>query len=542
MSDHQTAKTSTEKSGRRFLQGALILTVAGVVVKIIGSLNWIFLSWVLGGEGIGIYQIAFPLYLLALSISDAGIPVAVSILTAERAALQDYRGAQRVFRLSFLLLTVTGFALSLLLYFGADWLIGHRVIRDARAYYSIIALAPAIFLVTLLSSFRGYLQGWQMMTPTAVSQIVEQLLRVFTMLVFAHYLLPRGLEYAAGGASMGAGVGALGALGVLVWYYCRLQRKLHEKMQLTPVPPESMEIVSSRKLLGRIAALALPVSLSSLMLPVVANLDLFIVPLRLEAAGFTVGQATERFGYLTGMAVPLVNLATIVTASLAISLVPAISHAKSLNDSREVMYRTAGAMRLANLTTVPFTVLLCLLAEPVVNMIYHAPGAAGVTQVMAGGIFLLGLHQVTTGVLQGLGRTSIPVVNMGLAAVFKVALNWGLTAIPSLGIQGAGLATLADLGVAAGLNLYFVYRYTGYCFPCGDLLKNVLAAAVMGIFVHFAYGPLLGLLRIPFIAVALVSMAGGLIYIAAMLATGGLIRRDLARIPFIGPRWFREPA
>ena len=362
MSDHQTAKTSTEKSGRRFLQGALILTVAGVVVKIIGSLNWIFLSWVLGGEGIGIYQIAFPLYLLALSISDAGIPVAVSILTAERAALQDYRGAQRVFRLSFLLLAVTGFALILLLYFGADWLIGHRVIRDARAYYSIIALAPAIFLVTLLSSFRGYLQGWQMMTPTAVSQIVEQLLRVFTMLVFARYLLPRGLEYAAGGASMGAGVGALGALGVLVWYYCRLQRKLHEKMQLTPAPAESMELVSSRKLLGRIAALALPVSLSSLMLPVVANLDLFIVPLRLEAAGFTVGQATERFGYLTGMAVPLVNLATIVTASLAISLVPAISHAKSLNDSREVMYRTAGAMRLANLTTVPFTVLLCLLA------------------------------------------------------------------------------------------------------------------------------------------------------------------------------------
>ena len=542
MSDHQTAKTSTEKSGRRFLQGALILTVAGVVVKIIGSLNWIFLSWVLGGEGIGIYQIAFPLYLLALSISDAGIPVAVSILTAERAALQDYRGAQRVFRLSFLLLAVTGFALSLLLYFGADWLIGHRVIRDARAYYSIIALAPAIFLVTLLSSFRGYLQGWQMMTPTAVSQIVEQLLRVFTMLVFAHYLLPRGLEYAAGGASMGAGVGALGALGVLVWYYCRLQRKLHEKMQLTPVPAESMELVSSRKLLGRIAALALPVSLSSLMLPVVANLDLFIVPLRLEAAGFTVGQATERFGYLTGMAVPLVNLATIVTASLAISLVPAISHAKSLNDSREVMYRTAGAMRLANLTTVPFTVLLCLLAEPVVNMIYHAPGAAGVTQVMAGGIFLLGLHQVTTGVLQGLGRTSIPVINMGLAAVVKVALNWVLTAIPSLGIQGAGLATLADLGVAAGLNLYFVYRYTGYCFPCGDLLKNVLAAAVMGIFVHFAYGPLLGVLGIHFIAVALVSRAGGLIYIAAMLATGGLIRRDLARIPFIGPRWFGEAA
>ena len=528
-----------EKSGRRFLKGALILTVAGVVVKVIGSLNWIFLSWILGGEGIGIYQIAFPLYLLALSISDAGIPVAVSIITAERAALQDYRGAQRVFHLSFLLLAVTGMVLSLLLFFGAGWLIEHRMIRDARAYYSIIALAPAIFLVTLLSSFRGYLQGWQMMAPTAVSQIVEQLLRVFTMLVFAYWLLPSGLEFAAGGASLGAGFGAVGALGVLVWYYFRLQKQLQQKMQLAPILPDGE---SNRSILRRLAALALPVSLSSLMLPVVANLDLFIVPLRLEAAGFSVGQATERFGYLTGMAVPLVNLATIVTASLSISLVPAISQAKSLGDKQEVLYRTAGAMRLANLTTVPFSVLLFLLAEPVVSMIYHAPGAAGVTQVMAGGIFLLGLHQVTTGLLQGLGRTTIPVVNMGLAAVVKVVLNWVLTAIPALGIQGAGLATLADLGLAAGLNLYFVYRYTGYCFPCGDLLKNIAAAAVMGVVVQFSYGPALSLLRIPFVAVAVVSLVGGFVYIAVMLATGGLTRRDLARIPFLGPRLFKDPA
>ena len=532
-------QNTPEKSGRRFLKGALILTVAGVVVKVIGSLNWIFLSWILGGEGIGIYQIAFPLYLLALSISDAGIPVAVSIITAERAALQDYRGAQRVFRLSFLLLAVTGMILSLLLFFGAGWLIEHRMIRDARAYYSIIALAPAIFLVTLLSSFRGYLQGWQMMAPTAVSQIVEQLLRVFTMLVFAYWLLPSGLEFAAGGASLGAGFGAVGALGVLVWYYFRLQKQLQQKMQLAPILPDGE---SNRSILRRLAALALPVSLSSLMLPVVANLDLFIVPLRLEAAGFSVGQATERFGYLTGMAVPLVNLATIVTASLSISLVPAISQAKSLGDKQEVLYRTAGAMRLANLTTVPFSVLLFLLAEPVVSMIYHAPGAAGVTQVMAGGIFLLGLHQVTTGLLQGLGRTTIPVVNMGLAAVVKVVLNWVLTAIPALGIQGAGLATLADLGLAAGLNLYFVYRYTGYCFPCGDLLKNIAAAAVMGVVVQFSYGPALSLLRIPFVAVAVVSLVGGFVYIAVMLATGGLTRRDLARIPFFGPRLFKDPA
>lgn len=539
MSGKETKNQVPEKSGRHFLQGALILTVAGVVVKVIGSLNWIFLSWILGGEGIGIYQIAFPLYLLALSISEAGIPVAVSILTAERAALRDFRGAARVFRLSFVLLGATGLVLSLLLYFGADWLIGHRMIRDARAYYSIIALTPAIFLVTLLSSFRGYLQGWQMMTPTAVSQIVEQLLRVMTMLVFAHLLLPRGLEFAAGGASLGAAAGALGALAVLVWYYYRLQGRFQPD-------PEAAKFrdggESASSLLRRIAILSLPVALSSLMLPVVANLDLFIVPLRLEAAGFSVGQATERFGYLTGMAVPLVNLATIVTASLAVSLVPAVSQANSLGQLQDVYYRTAGAMRLANITTIPLSVMLWVMAGPVVSMIYHAPGAAGVTRVMAFSIFLLGLHQVTTGVLQGLGKTSIPVVNMGVAAVVKVILNWVLTAIPGLGIEGAALATLADLGLAAALNLYFVHRYTGYFLEYGDLVKNLAAAAVLGALMYFGYDPVLQLVGNQFLSVASISVCGGLAYLGVMLVTGGLTRRDLARIPVIGPKYFAEAA
>ncbi|MBC8015183.1 MAG: oligosaccharide flippase family protein, partial [Sporomusaceae bacterium] len=186
-----------------FLKGALILTFAGVLVKIIGSVNRILLSRLLGGEGIGLYQMAYPIYLLALSVSSAGIPVAISIIVAEKVALSDFRGANRVFRISLALLSVTGIIFTFLLYFGAEWLIEHQFVRDARAYYAIVALAPAILFVTILSSYRGYFQGLQMMTPTAVSQIFEQLFRVVTMIFLAYYLLPLGLEYAAAGASFG---------------------------------------------------------------------------------------------------------------------------------------------------------------------------------------------------------------------------------------------------------------------------------------------------------------------------------------------------
>ena len=195
----------------KFLKGTLILAVSSVVVKVIGSLNWIILSRVLGGEGIGLYQMGFPIYLMAITVSSAGIPVAISIITAEKLANKDYRGAKRVFSVSLRLLLISGLVFSSALFFGAGWLIENQYIRDARAYYSIIALAPAVFFVTFLASFRGYLQGWQIMTPTAVSEVVEQLMRVITMLVFADMFLPYGLAYAAGGASMGAGVGAFSA-------------------------------------------------------------------------------------------------------------------------------------------------------------------------------------------------------------------------------------------------------------------------------------------------------------------------------------------
>ena len=199
----------SKASNSKFLKGTLILTASSIVVKVIGSLNWIILSRVLGGEGIGLYQMGFPIYLMAITVSSAGVPVAISIITSEKLANKDYRGAKRVFNVSLRVLLLTGLLFSSSLFFGADWLVNNHIIRDSRAYYSIIALAPAVFFVTFLASFRGYLQGWQIMTPTAVSEIVEQLTRVITMLVFADLFMPYGLAFAAGGASMGAGVLAL---------------------------------------------------------------------------------------------------------------------------------------------------------------------------------------------------------------------------------------------------------------------------------------------------------------------------------------------
>ena len=534
MQEKEVDEKKKSSKAESFLKGTLILTVAGVVVKVIGSLNWIFVSRILGGEGIGLYQMAFPIYFFALSVSTAGVPVAISIITAERVALKDIFGAKRIFRISMSLMFVTGLIFTALTYFGAQWLIDWHFIRDARAYWSVVALAPAIFFVTLLASSRGYLQGWQRMTPTAVSQIVEQIFRVVTMILFASLFLPWGLDFAAAGASLGAFAGAVAGLLVLVYFHWKLERDIKNEYGRDIKPLPESERFSTWKIIKRIFALSLPVSAASIMLPVVSNLDLAIVPQRLEVAGYSVNEATELFGYLTGMAVPLVNLATILTASLAVSLVPAISKARALKDDKLVFSQTASGVRISNFVCFPAFVIVFVLATPISTLIYNAPGAGPAVLVSSFSIVLLGLHQVSTAVLQGLGHPSIPMVNMIIAAGFKVVLNWVLTAQPSLGIMGAAWATAADMGVAAIINMYFIHRYIGYRIELPQFIKTIAAAAVMAVSVYFFYGFTMEWWGSNVFSTFAAVPVGCIVYLAVLLVIGGMLEEDIARIPMIG--------
>lgn len=485
----------------------------------------------LGGEGIGLYQMAFPIYLLALSVSSAGVPVAISIITAEKVALKDILGAKRIFRISLALMALTGMIFSLVTYFGAGFLIEYRFIRDPRAYYSVAALAPAIFFVTILASSRGYLQGWQRMTPTAVSQIAEQIFRVVTMILFANLFLPQGLEFAAAGASLGACAGAVAGVIILIYYHWQLEKDIEREYSdhIVAMKPEP-----SMKIIKRIFALALPVSASSIMLPIVAVLDLMIVPARLEVAGCSVSQATELFGYLTGMAVPLVNLATVLTASLAVSIVPAISEAKALGDKVRSFQQTAAAMRISNLISFPAFIIVFVLDTPISALIYNATAAGPTVRVLSTSIVLLGIHQVTTGVLQGLGHTSVPVINMIIAAAAKVVLNWILTAQPELGILGSAWATVADFGIGAVLNMYFLHKYIGYKLEMKQLVKTVFATCLMGLTLHLVYQYIMIYMPINSVATIGSILIGSSVYIVVLMLIGGISERDVERVPMIG--------
>lgn len=505
----------------KFLRGAMILTMAGLMVKVIGSVNRILLSRLLGGEGIGLYQMAYPVYLLLLAVSSAGIPVAISIIVAEHLAKKDYGGVQQIFRLSLRLTFCLGIFLASSLVLVSNWLVDSGILQDGRAHYALLALTPAVFFATILASFRGFFQGHQLMMPPAVSQILEQFVRVVTMVVLAYVLLPHGLEFAAAGAAFGAVPGSITGLIVLSFFY-RKYRHLWQQGE--------HKNIAAGPIVKRLLILALPVSCANILVPVTSSIDMLLVPNRLVDSGFTVEQATTLFGYLAGMAQPLLMMATIPTVSLAASLVPAVSEAYTLQDKASIEKKASTAMKLCCLITVPAAVGMSALAEPISLLLYGTSKAAFAIMHSGPAIWLLGMQQITTGVLQGMGKINLPMLHMLAGILVKIGAVWMLTDAAN-NIAGAAWATNINFGLTALLNI-IVLRHFGIFFKWSDIAKIIAGALVMGaaaMKVHLLLSGCAG-----HTAAALGAMAAAVIvYSMALLILGVINRNELKQLPLL---------
>ena len=421
-----------------------------------------------------------------------------------------------------------GLFFALLLYGTAGLLVNSGWIRDSRAYYALVVLTPAVFFSSILASFRGYFQGYQMMTPPAVSQILEQLVRVTVMIGLAYFLLPRGLEYAAAGAAFGAVPGGLTGLLVLTWFFRKARKEWKHKIEKqTATVAESVGSIAKRLVL-----LAIPVSCANLLIPVTSSIDMLLVPNGLGRAGFGVEAATTLFGYLTGMAQPLLMMAIIPTMSLAASLVPAVSEACTLQRPDEILRKTTSAFKICMLVVVPASVGMWALAGPISGTLYGTMKAAPVIAHLAPSITFLGIFQVTTGALQGIGKTMIPMWNMLFGAVVKAVAVWQLTSVAAFHILGAAWASNLNFALVAAINVFFLYR-NGIRFPVRGSLKILLASLCMGLVGKMAA---LFFMDKGSIVVALLAgmSASVLVYGTVVVLSGCLTREEAVELPVIG--------
>lgn len=497
---------------KNFLKGAVILSIAGAISKALGAVYRIPLARLLGGEGMGLYQMAYPIYTTILALATAGIPVAISVLVS-RKETQGYSGdSRKIFRVSLLMLFGFGIILTLLI-MQCSHLLANYVLREPRAYYPILAVAPAVFFSCLMSVFRGYFQGHQQMMPTAVSQVIEQLFRVTAVLILAFMLFPRGLEFAAAGATFGAVVGGLAGLLVLIIFYL--------KFKSSPQQSGSHLLysgISSVELAKDVIKLAIPISFGAVVLPLVQVLDAIIVPGRLMALNYTTSHATELYGQLSGMAAVLISLPTIFTISIATSLVPAISEALAQKDRQLLNNRINYGMRAGMIISLPCAAGLYILAFQICDLLYGAAEAGIPLEPLAFSAVVLAAFQLSSAGLQGIGRPEIAMRSLIITGCLKVVFNYTLTSMPALNIKGAAIGTVAAFLVGSMINIIYLKKLTGVNYELGRLAKIAAITVVMALGVKIAYQSLVNAGLISHLATLVAICVGGAIYVSLLFA------------------------
>ncbi len=510
--------------------GALILVAGSLLSRLLGATYRLILPILMGGGmraavGMGLYQLAYPMFTVLITLITTGFPLAISKLVAERLARGDRTGAMHIFRAARAGLPVLGAVFAVVLWAGAPWF-ARYVADDMQAVLPIRAIAPAILTVSFASAYRGAFQGMGDMVPYAVSQVVEQIGRVAAMFVLVLVLLPLGIQWAAAGAAFGAVVGGVCASAALVVQW---RRRVLPRLQAA--------VAAGRQRLGAAFAavlrLAVPIAAGATLLPLLNVADAAIVPLRLRAAGMG-SESIALYGVLTGYAAPLVLAPTVFTAGLAMSLLPAVASAQAAGLTAAARRAVGAGLRLAALVALPSAVGLAVLAGPLPRLLFHAPLATRPLLAMAPALVFLSLQQTSSGILQALGRPDLPVRNLAVGGAVKVILEWILVASPAWNVTGAALATSAAFAIACSLNLWAVHRRMPRAIDWGGtVLRPALACAAMAAAV---LGVVHGLRGHAALQVAVGVGCGVGVYGVALLAVGGVCREDLERVPRVGPQ------
>ncbi|WP_232699025.1 putative polysaccharide biosynthesis protein [Brevibacillus daliensis] len=526
-----------EKSANHFVKGAAILGIAGLLSKLLGALYRIPYQNITGDVGLYVYMQVYPLYSSLLILATAGFPIAISKIVSERLAVDDHLGARKTFRVASISLGLLGMFFFLLMYIGAPVIAA--IMGDEELTLPLRAVSWSLLLVPMVSILRGYFQGQQDMLPTAISQVVEQIIRVVVILVSAYWMMSAYQDaYLAGtGAVFAAFPGALAAFFVLHYYYRRSRRHLRRRGYRKLLRQQQhTDTLSNKQVLKRILDYAIPICIGALVLPMIPLIDSLTVSNLLQWSGMELDIAKELKGiYDRGQ--PLIQFGTFFATSLSLALVPAISEAVAQNQEKLIVYRTNMAMRLTFMLGLPATVGLALLAEPVNVMVYGNDNGTASLAIQAFVIVFATMGISTSGILQGLGHVKLPARHLMFGVLVKLLANLAL--IPLLDIKGAALATVIAYIVSAGLNLRSINKHIGVAFTMKEMMKPFLSVIAMSVLVVLT-GVIMNLFATSLIEserlgqtiVGTFAVFIGLItYLLALLYTGGIKREELTYIP-----------
>jgi len=440
-----------------------ILMVFMLMAKGIGALYRIPLTNIVGAEGMGLYQMIYPFYTLILTVASGGLPVAISKIVADK---KNEKASLKVLKVAVITLSIVGALISIAVLMLRTTIA--RVQGNSLASFAYAGIAPAVLFVCIISCLRGYFQGKNNMVPSGISQIVEQVIKLGVGLVLASMLVGRGVEYGVFGALMGVSISEFFALAFLVVCFAFSKRSYDKRTKIPLslaaeagefVLPRTAFVEKNMDLLRGIFRIALPVTLSSIILPLTQLIDsVLIVNILSKKEGVYV--ATSLYGLITGPIGSLINMPTVLTMSLGVALLPKVAS----SSKAEKEEKTNRAIKVAIVIALPFTLVFILFPREILTILYSRGLYA--SQIIEGAkllrlgaisVLYIALIQVATSCLQGVDRAHLPAVSLIIAAVIKVMLT--LILINFLSIKGAMIASVSCYGVTALIDYFALKKH-----------------------------------------------------------------------------------
>ncbi|CCQ93286.1 Stage V sporulation protein B [[Clostridium] ultunense Esp] len=418
-----------------FFQGALILLAAGMINRLLGFIPKAVLPRTIGTEGIGLYQMVFPLFIFFLTMARFGLNVSLSKVVAEASAVGDARKIRFSLIMAALMVLIINLLLIPILLFGAGWM-ARSFYTDERVFYPLLSMIPAIPIIALSTILRGYFQGIQNMTPPALSSIVESFFRILAMILLSYYLLPYGLGMAAMGLMIGMGLGELASLIYLLSHF-RKARRILVTSSYSHLSRNGTELKRS---FFELFNISLPVTASSLVGSFSYAVEPILVAQSLGLAGIGAAMATALYGELSGLAMFLIWFPTTLTYSLSVSLVPAVAGAYAEKKTEQIGMRLNQTLRLTFLVTTPFILFFLLFARELTDFLFGAPQVGMLLQVVAPFAPFLYFQGPLAAALQGLNMARASFYNSLYGAIVKSLLILLLASRPELNIAGVALA------------------------------------------------------------------------------------------------------
>lgn len=534
-----------KRNDTSFLVQGSVLAIASIISRVIGLLYRIPMTNIIGEYGNDYYSCAYEIYSMMLLISSYSLPMAVSKMVSARMANGKKENAYRVFRGALLIAVVTGMAGCLFVFFGAGFLT--ELFQTPLSFYALRVLAPTIFIVAILGVIRGFFQGLGTMVPSAVSQILEQIVNAIVSVAAAYILFGYGARiaavlggeqhfaeaYGAAGGTLGTSTGAMIALIFCVFvflvYRKNLKKGIARERRLKQEQPETYGSVMKILIMTII-----PILLSTTLYNLVSIVDQGLFKNLAIAQGNSNDQVSLWWGVYSGYYRVLINVPISISTALATSSVPALAAAFAKRDRNQVRHKISLSMRFIMVIAMPCTVGMIVLAQPIIHLLF--PGASDLAGklIQAGGISIIfySISTLSNAVLQGIDQMKIPIRNAIIALAANVAAVPVSLYVFDLNIYTMIVGNIVFSLVMCILNGLSVQKHSGFR---PDIVKTfvkpAIASVIMGLAVYGIYFITYKVTSMNSICTVISILAGIIAYAVVLLLIRGLTEQELKSFP-----------